>query len=476
MSLTLATVTRAAYSPIPTTETLDIAESVPQWTSLQKLGFRLLFTVGGGMLAVTGGVVLLVTVFGSVVGFDEGHYPCERLLWLLAQIGSYLTRGRSVEITRSAGGDMLWMWCFQLGWIAVALPITALWTVMDRRRPNYRSLAASLLVFARFGLALVMIFYGWGKVIPVQMGYMALPEHQLQLTGDTSLFNVLWGFVGASEPYSVAIGLVELLSGLLLLWNRTWVLGALGSVISTAQVFLLNMTYDVPVKLVAAQLFLVAIAITCPYWPNLARVIFNRGGTRPVELWSPLWADKRWLRRAGVVAKFGIAAMLLAITGVGGVLAYIGYHTPSSTLDGVWRATSFTVDGREATLNQASPQPWVNVAITDRNKVRQLGVVPLIAITSWPSKRIVPPSSRTAGGMKPITARAASVLPEPDSPTMPTISPGKTWKETSLTTVRPEPPIFSVRPATSSRGAAVVFIASPSSLGRACRARRRRAG
>lgn len=379
MGLTLATVTRAAYSPIPTTETPAIAESVPQWTSLQKLGFRLLFTVGGGMLAVTGGVVLLVTVFGGVVGFDEGHYPCERLLWILAQIGSYLTRGRSVEITRSAGGDMLWMWCFQLGWIAVALPITALWTVMDRRRPNYRSLAASLLVFARFGLALVMIFYGWGKVIPVQMGYMPLPEHQLQLTGDTSLFNTLWGFVGASEAYSVSIGLIELLSGLLLLWNRTWVLGALGSVISTAQVFLLNMTYDVPVKLVAAQLFLVAIAITCPFWPNLVRVVFNRGGTRPVELWSPLWADKRWLRRAGVIAKFGIAAMLLTITGVGGVMAYIGYHTPSSTLDGVWRATSFTVDGHEATLNQATPQPWVNVAITDRNKVRQLGVVRFVS-------------------------------------------------------------------------------------------------
>lgn len=375
----VAMVTSAAPTVMATPEAPDAAVPVPQWTPLQKLGFRLLFTVGGGMLAVTGGVVLLVTVFGSVVGFDEGHYPCERLLWLLAQIGSYVSRGRGVEITRSAGGDMLWMWCFQLGWIVLALPITALWTVLDRRRPNYRSLAASLLVFARFGLALVMIFYGWGKVIPVQMGYMPLPQHQLQLTGDTSLFNTLWGFVGASEPYSVAIGSIELLSGLLLLWNRTWVLGALGSVISTAQVFLLNLTYDVPVKLVAAQLFLVAIAITVPMWPNFARVVFNRGETRPVELWTPLWADRRWLRKAGVVAKFGTAAMLLVITGVGGVLAYIGYHTPSSTLDGVWRATSFTIDGREATLNQTNPQPWINVAITDRNKVPQLGVVRFVS-------------------------------------------------------------------------------------------------
>jgi len=374
-----AAATSPEYSPLPVMQTPDPAEAVPQWTPLQKLCFRLLFTIGGGMLFVTAGLVLLVTVYSSVVSSAVGRYPLEPMIGLLAQIGSYLTRGRGVEITKSAGGDMLWMWCFQLGWIVVALPIVAVWTVMDRRRPNYRCLAASLLVFARFGLALVMIFYGWGKAIPVQMGYMPLPQHQLQLVGDTSLFNTLWGFVGASEPYSVVTGLIELLSGLLLLWNRTWVLGALGSVIATAQVFLLNMTYDVPVKLVAAQLFLVAIGITSPFWANLVRVVFNRGGTRPVELWSPLGADRRWLRRAGLVAKFGSAAMLVATTGVGAVTAYVVYHTPTSTLDGVWRATSFTVDGREAMLNQTSPQPWTNVAITDRNNVPKLGVVRFVS-------------------------------------------------------------------------------------------------
>ena len=362
-----------------TTQAPGAPESVPQWTWLQRLGFRVLFTVGGGMVVVTGGVTLLVTVYASVVHAGVGGYPFEPAIWLLAQIGSYLTRGRGVEITKSAGSDMLWTWCFCLGWIVVALVVTAVWTVLDSRRPNYRSLAASLLVFARFGLALVMIFYGAGKVIPVQMGYMALPHHQLQLVGDTSLFMTLWDFVGASEPYSVAIGSIEFISGVLLLWNRASLLGALGAVIGTAQVFLLNMTYDVSVKLASGLLFVVAIGITSPYWSNLARVVFNRGETRPVEMWLPLGAGRRWLRRSAVVAKFSIVGMLLAITGPGGVMAFVAYHTPSSTLDGVWRATSFTIDGRESTLDEASPQPWANVAITDRESVPGLGVVMFVS-------------------------------------------------------------------------------------------------
>ena len=332
----------------------------------------MLFTVGGGLLFV--GVI-----GASVVKDAVGRHPLEPMIWLLAQIGSYPIQARGVEITKSAGSDTLWLWCLQLGWLVVALLITAVWTVMDRQRSDYRRLAASLIVFARFGLALVMILYGLGKVIPVQMAFMARPDHQLQLVGDTSLFETLWGFMGACEPYAVATGLVEVASGLLLLWNRTQLLGALGSVMAMAQVFVLNMTYDVPVKLAVGELLLVAIGLTSPYWSNLMRVVLNRGETRPVEHWLPLGADKRWLRLTGVVAKFGVAGLLLALNAMQNAMAYSVYHTPTSTLDGVWRATSFTVDGREAALNQTSPRPWTNVAIAERNKVSQLGVTRFVS-------------------------------------------------------------------------------------------------
>lgn len=59
------------------------------------------------MLIVVGGAILLVTVDASVVYANAGRSPLEPLIWPLAQLGSYLTRGRGVEITKSAGSDML---------------------------------------------------------------------------------------------------------------------------------------------------------------------------------------------------------------------------------------------------------------------------------------------------------------------------------------------------------------------------------
>ncbi|SKF81802.1 Uncharacterised protein [Mycobacteroides abscessus subsp. bolletii] len=363
----LAAMTSIAPEQSGTSES-EAVRGPASWTSLQKIGFRVLFTVGGG--------ILLLSVYDNLGLF--GLF--EPVLWLSAQIGSFLIRGHGIELTVSSGGDLLWLWCYHLGWVVIALAIVAVWTLSDRHRAHYRRLSASLWVFARFGLALSMIVYGMAKAIPTQMGYMTLPDQQLQLVGDTSLFNTLWGFMGASEPYSIATGLVELAAGLLLLWNRTWVLGALGSVFAMAQVFLLNMTYDVPVKQVSGELFLIAVAITAPLWPNLVRVVFNRG-TRPVRLWSPLGTGRRWLLRTGIVLKFVLAAALTVQCAFLSMLVYSTYKTPTSSLDGVWRATSFTVDGHEATVSQTSPGPWSNVAISHRDKVEEFGVRAFVAQT-----------------------------------------------------------------------------------------------
>ncbi|MGH3726123.1 MAG: hypothetical protein ACRDUS_18595 [Mycobacterium sp.] len=372
--------TTAAHE-LPGTAEVEGPELTARWTQWQKLGFRLLFTIGGG--------ILVLSVYDNLGLFDL----FEPVLWLTAQIGSFLIQGRGIELSTSAGGDLMWMWCYHLGWIVMALVISALWTTLDRHRPNYRRLAASLWVFARFGLAMSMITYGMAKAIPTQMGFMALPDRQLQLVGDTSLFNTLWGFMGASDPYSIATGLVELVSGVLLLWNRTWVLGALGSVFAMGQVFLLNMTYDVPVKQVSGELFVIAVAVTAPLWPNLVRVVFNRE-TRPMQLWPALGADRRWLSKTGIVLKFGVASVMTVLIAYQSAVVYWTYRTPTSSLDGIWRATTFTIDGREATVNQGDPSPWPNVAISHRDKVAEFSVVTFVSQT---------PDGRTSEWMLEVT-------------------------------------------------------------------------
>ena len=50
-------------------------------------------------------------------------------------------------------------------------------------------------------------------------------------------------------------------------------------------------------------------------------------------------------------------------------------------------------------------------------------------VMSAPPKRIVP----AVGSSSRSTARPTVVLPQPDSPTSPSVSPGMTWSETSST-------------------------------------------
>jgi hypothetical protein len=347
----VSTTTGVTDAPTP-----PVPDEIPQlaWTTRQKLAFRLLFTIGGG--------ILFLSVYGNF-GLSLVLYP---LLQALADVGSFATRGEGVHLNVNGSADSLAEWCYHLGWILVALVITAVWTALDRRRPNYRGLAALLLVFARFGLAVSMLLYGVAKLIPTQMAYMMLPGYQIQMVGDVSLMNTLWGFMGASDPYSVAAGLVEFIAGVLLLWQRTWLLGALMAIVAMGQVFLLNLFYDVPVKLVSGQLLFIAVAITSPYWRSLAQFVFQRGTPEPVALWPVPGSGSRWLRRTGTTAKFVIAGAVVALIGTSSVVTSYEIRHRESDIDGVWRATSFTIDGQEATLRQTSPAPWTNVAIADR--------------------------------------------------------------------------------------------------------------
>ncbi|WP_019202392.1 hypothetical protein [Tsukamurella sp. 1534] len=332
-------------------------ESTRWWSARRKLAFRFLFAFGMGVVVFS---VLGNAGLGTVWYFTG-------VWWTLAQIGSYFTTGAGVEVTPGSIGDQQWVWDWHLGWLIVSVVITLVWTALDRRRANYRSLGGLLEVFARYGLSLSMIFYGLIKVIPTQMGFMALPSHQLQLTGDTSMFNVLWGFMGASTPYSIATGLVELAAGILLLWRRTSVAGIVLALVATAQVFLLNLFYDVPVKIVSGELFVIAVALSVPYWRNFLRVGLNRPGVEPVAP-LPVWgASKSGPRILGLLVKYAGACLVVVSMGANGALMTWVQHTTRSPLDGVWRATSFTVDGAPAPLVQGGgPAPWSNIAITLR--------------------------------------------------------------------------------------------------------------
>jgi hypothetical protein len=347
MSASISPVEQSATSPAP---------SPPRpWTTGQKVAFRLLFVLGGGLL--------ILAVFGSLV-LAPVMPPVQAVF---ARIWTVLT---STEYNRpqiSGTGDTLPIWQYHLGWLVVGTVIAVIWSLLDRSRTDYRGLAGLLWRVARFALAIGMIFYGTAKVIPTQMGAMALPSYALTPSGDVSRMNVLWGFMGASDGYSIVTGLVELGSGLLLLFGRTWAVGALGAIVSMSQVVLLDTFYNVPVKFLAFEFLVIAVAILAPYWPNILRAVLGRGPGAAPTIWPAAGADRTWLRRTGKGLAGLVAVIMLVLPATIGVLSLSVIKSPRSTLDGTWHATSFHIDGRQATVGaDEGGLPWSNLAITYR--------------------------------------------------------------------------------------------------------------
>ena len=152
--------------------------------------------------------------------------------------------------------------------LIVAVVATVLWSVFDRRRENYVELHKWFRLFVRFALASAMFEYGMTKVIPTQFPAPSL-ETLVTPAGDLTLSALLWTSIGSSPAYQIFTGVIEVLGGILLLVPRTTMLGAILSMAAMLQVFVLNMTYDIGLKLVSFHLIVLALFLLAPEIPRL---------------------------------------------------------------------------------------------------------------------------------------------------------------------------------------------------------------
>jgi uncharacterized membrane protein YphA (DoxX/SURF4 family) len=93
---------------------------------------------------------------------------------------------------------------------------------------------------ARVLIAWTFLSYGWGKLTDGQFG---LSHEQLSKpVEDLSLFNLSW-YLFDQEPFKSFIGISQIIAGLLLLFNRTLILGALLSIPILANILIIDITY-----------------------------------------------------------------------------------------------------------------------------------------------------------------------------------------------------------------------------------------
>ena len=338
------------------------AETVfaPEWSSTKRLAFRWCFLYFGLYVVLTQMLtsLLLVTTNDSGAFEVDVTRPARAVVvWLASHV---LRISHPIITTETGSGDKIYDWIVLFCIFSLALLGTVVWSLLDRRRPNYSKLYAWFRTFIRFSLAATILTYGAAKILPLQMPFPYLTR-LLEPYGNFSPMGVLWSSIGASPGYEIFAGAAEMLAGVLLIFPRTTTLGALVCLADGVQVFMLNMTYDVPVKLLSLHIILIALLVLAPDAQRLANFFLLRRSAEPAQE-PPLFRSPRANRIALVVQiLFGLWLIGANLYGSISVYNIYGPGRPKSPLYGIWDVQNFTVDGQSRAPLLTDAQRWRRV-------------------------------------------------------------------------------------------------------------------
>ena len=338
---------------------------VARWKAMTLTGFRFVFVY-------LGLYILATQISGSLIPNLSFYYRGMGRLWPMRDITWWMT-SNVFGVTTTDGpignGEPVFVWVQSLWIFIAALLAAALWSALDRRRENYVALHKWFRLFIRFALAGAMFEYGLTKLIPTQFPPPSL-ETLVTPVGDLTLSRLLWTSIGASPPYEMFTGCVEILGGLLLLVPRTTMLGALVSFAAMTQVFVLNMTYDIGLKLVSFHLIVLAIFLITPDARRLWD-FFLRNRAVEASSATPLFQTPS-ANRIALVAQLAFGIYMV------GIYAYLNWSfwqgagggSPRSALYGIWNVEELAVDGqiRAPYLNDYDRR-WRRVVFDEPSKV-----------------------------------------------------------------------------------------------------------
>lgn len=337
---------------------MDQPHSIPPWSFARKLGFRFAF-----LYWLLYGLPFPLSDL-PWTGWITGPYGSAMDALMLWSGHHLLGIERDIPNGPTGSGDTTLAYVYLVCQIGIAVCGALVWSLLDRRRENYSRLAPWLWAYVRLLLATALIAYGAYKVIPSQFPRPSL-DRLAQPFGEASPMGLLWTFMGVSAPYQIFTGAGELLAGVLLFARRTAVLGALVATAVMTHVLMLNMAFDVPVKLFSGHLLAMALFLLLPHARGLLdQFVLGRPAATLVRarlLERPLWHRTALVLRAAFLVYVTWQVMNTSLDG------YRNYAVPpASPFDGVWRVASFQGDPEE-TLDPG--EPWTELVVGNSMRV-----------------------------------------------------------------------------------------------------------
>jgi len=338
------------------------APSLPRWSLATRVGFRFAFAYF--LLWLAPGAVGALGIQERVISTPFRDLWVSMWHQVVPWVGATVLhlQGSFAEVANGSG-DELYDYVLIFCIFVLAAVATLVWSVLDRKRTEYRPLYAWLRLLMRLTVGAAMIGYGLKKVFWSQFPEPPL-SRLVDTFGQTSPMGLLWTFMGESRLYSLAGGIGETLGGVLLFVPRFTALGAIVSFGMMSNVLLLNLAYDVPRKIYSIHLVLICLFLLLPDFRRLANVfIFNRRA-EPVEE-PPLFKDKQF-NFAALLLQFAFLLMVVLLTGKEAYLDSVkaAIHLPAP-IRGIWSVEEFTVDGVPHPAMLTDTERWNRVIFDD---------------------------------------------------------------------------------------------------------------
>jgi hypothetical protein len=184
--------------------------------------------------------------------------------------------------------------------------------------------------------------------------------------GDFLPMRFSWMFIGYSAPYQIFSGVMEVMVGILLLWRRTATLGVLVATAVFINVMMLNLCYDIPVKLYAMHLVLMCFYLLANEYQRIACFFVLNKPAPLCNIYSyPL--TKKWMRVSKVILKLGIVFIICkGISETQNVYNYyIGAKEIKPMNSGVYDVTAFVVNNDTIAPLQSDTLRWMDLIIDE---------------------------------------------------------------------------------------------------------------
>ncbi len=280
--------------------------------------------------------------------------------------------GTSARLHLGVSNDMALVY-ISVGFMFIAAVLaTLLWTLLDRHSTAYPRLFLWFRFAMRLCIGSSMLLYGMLKVFPYQMAFPSLAVLNEPL-GNASPMTLLWTLLGMNPLYEVLCGSIELLCGVLILFRRTALLGALLTAFVVSNVVLYNYFFDVPVKLFATHLLIMALVVALPDARAIFAFFVQRSTTTLRTGWSPFRSPAALRRETVLIA----VALVIALANQVYRLAPVTAHERASlahpnALTGLWRVDAatrpyLTADGLPMTVLSLEPNGRAMLRATDNS-------------------------------------------------------------------------------------------------------------